>query len=226
VSASSVHIETFVSAPFDQNTYIAHLDCRKDCLVFDPGFDVEQIFEYLDQHELTPAAFLLTHGHVDHIGGNGAMKERWPDCPLVIGQDDEPKLADPMLNLSGMWGFSVTSPPADKLLADGETFEAAGFKFDVREISGHSSGHVVFIWRDAQPIVVFGGDILFNGGIGRTDFPGGSFEQLAGGIHRHLFTLPDDAVVLPGHGPATTIGQEKRTNEFVGAPAGWRQGER
>jgi glyoxylase-like metal-dependent hydrolase (beta-lactamase superfamily II) len=86
----------------------------------------------------------------------------------------------------------------------------------VREIPGHSIGHVVFIWRGQTPAIVLGGDVLFRGGVGRTDFPDGSFEQLESGIHRQLFTLPDDTLVLPGHGPATTIGQEKRTNPFVG----------
>jgi glyoxylase-like metal-dependent hydrolase (beta-lactamase superfamily II) len=223
VSDNEVQIATIVSAPFEQNTYIAHLDGRSDCLVFDPGFDVEQIFEYLDQKKLTPAAFLLTHGHADHIGGNTAMKERWPDCPLIIGRGDEPKLSDAEANLSAPFGLPVTSPPADRLLDEGDVFEGAGFRLEVHEISGHSSGHISFVWRDHQPIVVFGGDILFAGSIGRTDFPGGSFEQLADGIHRHLFTLPDDTIVLSGHGPATTIGREKKTNPYVGAPAGWKE---
>jgi hydroxyacylglutathione hydrolase len=81
---------------------------------------------------------------------------------------------------------------------------------------------VVFVLRDAQPLIVFGGDVLFSGSIGRTDFPDGSFERLANGIHQRLFTLPDDTVVFSGHGPPTTIGQEKNANPFVGRPAGWR----
>jgi glyoxylase-like metal-dependent hydrolase (beta-lactamase superfamily II) len=101
-------------------------------------------------------------------------------------------------------------------------YSAAGIDLEVAHIPGHSSGHVVFIWRGARPIVVFGGDVLFAGSIGRTDFPDGSFEELAAGIHTKLFTLPDDTIVLPGHGPATTVGDEKRTNPFVGAPAGYR----
>lgn len=214
-------VATVVSQPFDENTYIAHIRGRSDCLVVDPGLEPDQIIEYLNQQRLTPAAILNTHGHGDHIAGNDALKRRWPDCPLVIGRGDAPKLADANLNLSAPFGLPVISPPADILVDDGGRFSAAGFDLEVWEIPGHSSGHVVFIWRDHQPIYVFGGDVLFAGSIGRTDFPGGSFQRLADGIHRRLFTLPDDAIILSGHGPPTTIGTEKRTNPFVGAPAGW-----
>src|SRR6187200_287972 len=93
--------------------------------------------------------------------------------------------------------------------------------FEVREVPGHSSGHVVFIWNAGKPILVFGGDVLFAGSIGRTDFPDGSFEDLRDAIHKKLFTLPDDTIVYPGHGLETTIGREKRSNPFVGAPAGY-----
>ncbi len=134
----------------------------------------------------------------------------------MIGRRDAPKLTDPELNLSAGFGLELISPPADVLVDEGETYCAAGFDLEVREIPGHSIGHVVFIWRGQTPAVVFGGDVLFAGSIGRTDFPDGSFEQLAEGIHRHLFTLPDDTQVLPGHGPPTTTGREKRSNPFVG----------
>lgn len=215
----SFRVGTIVSPPFEENTYIPHLQGRNDCLVIDPGLDPESILEYLDQNGLTPAAIVLTHGHADHIAGNAFVKERWPECPIVIGRNEAAKLTDPRLNLSAQFGMPFTTPPADILLDDGAVYEAAGFRFDVHEISGHSSGHVVYVWRDHQPTIVFGGDVLFAGSIGRTDFPDGSFEQLSAGIRRHLFTLPDDTVVLSGHGPATTIGREKRTNPFVGESA-------
>jgi glyoxylase-like metal-dependent hydrolase (beta-lactamase superfamily II) len=104
---------------------------------------------------------------------------------------------------------------------EGDVVEAAGLVMDVLEIPGHSIGHVVYLVRETSPLVVIGGDVLFAGSIGRTDFPDGSFEQLQRGIHEKLFTLPDDTRILPGHGPLTTIGREKRTNPFVGAPAGY-----
>ena len=110
----------------------------------------------------------------------------------------------------------VVSPPADRLVAEGDALTVAGISLEVFEIPGHSPGHVVFLVRDADPMIVLGGDVLFAGSVGRTDFPGGSFEQLAGGIKAKLWPLPGETKVFPGHGPPTTVGEEKRTNPFVG----------
>jgi glyoxylase-like metal-dependent hydrolase (beta-lactamase superfamily II) len=217
-----VEVVTVVSLPFDENTYLLRLPGRDDCLIVDPGLDPQAVIDSVAERGWTPAAILNTHGHSDHIAGNGAMKERWPACPLVIGRGDAPKLADAGSNLSAAFGFAITSPPADVLVDEGENYEAAGFKLRVRAIAGHSCGHVVFVWDARPPVLVIGGDVLFAGSIGRTDFPDGSFEALRDGIHGKLFTLPDDTIVLPGHGPPTTIGAEKRTNPFVGLPAGYR----
>lgn len=222
VANPAIRVACVVSAPFDENTYVAHLEGRLDCVVVDPGLEPEEILRYLDEQKLVPAAILITHGHSDHIAGNEALKERFPDCPIVISHGDEPKLTDPMLNLSGAFGAHLVSPGADELVGEGDVYSAAGMDFEVREVPGHSSGHVVFIWNAGKPLVVFGGDVLFAGSIGRTDFPDGSFEQLATHIWSKLFSLPDDAQVLPGHGPPTTVGHEKRTNPFVGAPAGYK----
>ena len=221
MAALRLHLGTIVSVPFEENTYIAHLEGRDDCLIFDPGLQPGEIVEYLEQHRLTPAAILCTHGHSDHIAGNATLKQHWPECPLVIGENDAAALSDPTLNLSAAFGLPLVSPDADVTLADGEVFEAAGLKLETHEIPGHSPGHVVFIWHAQQPKIVFGGDVLFRGSIGRTDFPHGSFEQLQQGIHQKLFTLPEDTIVLPGHGEPTTIGEEKQHNPFVGKPAGY-----
>jgi glyoxylase-like metal-dependent hydrolase (beta-lactamase superfamily II) len=123
-------------------------------------------------------------------------------------------LTDANLNLSGPYGMPIVSPAADRMLRDGDKVELAGLELEVLEIPGHSPGHVVFVWR-GDPIVVIGGDVLFRGSIGRTDFPGGSYERLKSGIHAKLWPLADNTVVYPGHGPATTIGHEKRTNPFL-----------
>jgi glyoxylase-like metal-dependent hydrolase (beta-lactamase superfamily II) len=211
-----------VSAPFDENTYIAHFDGLTGCVVIDPGFEPQAILDYLGEHSLTPGAILCTHGHSDHIFGNGVLKQQWPACPLVIGEGDAPKLIDPVLNLSAAFGFAITSPPADRTLREGECYSAAGLEFTVLEAPGHSVGHIVLLCKQTQPWRLFGGDVLFAGSIGRTDFPDGSFEQLRDAIEAKLFTLPDNTIVLPGHGPETTIGREKRTNPFVGAPAGYK----
>jgi glyoxylase-like metal-dependent hydrolase (beta-lactamase superfamily II) len=219
VPESALRIGRIESLPFGENTYIAHVDGRNDCIVVDPGFEPESIIEYLEQHSLTPAAIVCTHGHSDHIAGNAALKQRWPECPIVIGELDAEKLTNSALNLSAAFGFNVTSPPADRLLSEGERFEAAGIALEVYDTPGHSIGHIVLVCKHVSPWQVFGGDVLFNGGIGRTDFPDGSFEVLRRAIDEKLFTLPDDTIVLPGHGPETTVGHEKRTNPFVGAGA-------
>jgi hydroxyacylglutathione hydrolase len=216
-----ITIATIVSEPFAENTYVLHRPSRSDCLVVDPGFEPDRVLAYVERKGLAPAVILNTHGHSDHIAGNAAVKERWPDAPLVIGRRDAPKLTDPELNLSAPFGLPLVSPPADQLLDDGQRWSCAGLDFDVYEISGHSIGHIVLVAREEQPPLVIAGDVLFAGSIGRTDFPDGDFDALRDGIHRRLFTLADDALVLPGHGPTTTIGQEKRLNPWVGGPAGY-----
>jgi hydroxyacylglutathione hydrolase len=219
VSDLRLQLKTIVSAPFAENSYIAHLSGREDCIVVDPGFEPEKIVDFLQRQRLAPAAILNTHAHPDHIAGNAELKRHWPDCPIVIGHGDAPKLTDARRNMSALLGFPVVSPSADVLLREGDVYEVAGFRFDIFEIPGHCSGHIVLVWRDHDPIYVFGGDVLFAGSVGRTDFPGGDFPLLASGIREKLFTLPDDTIVLSGHGEPTTIGQERRTNPFVGENA-------
>jgi hydroxyacylglutathione hydrolase len=213
-----VQIHRIVSAPFEENTYIVWQPPRKDVVVIDPGLEPDLVLDFLRENGLAVSAILNTHGHADHIGGNADVKAAFPDAALQIGAGDEPMLADADKNLSAPFGMPVTSPPADRLLVEGDVVEVAGMRLEVREIPGHSPGHVVFILR-AEPIVVFGGDVLFQGSVGRTDFPGGSARQLFDGIRAKLFTLAADTVVYPGHGLATTVGVEKRTNPYVADPS-------
>jgi glyoxylase-like metal-dependent hydrolase (beta-lactamase superfamily II) len=221
VPETALRVGRVQSLPFGENTYIAQLDGRNDCIVIDPGFEPDPIFEYLDRQSLTPAAIVCTHGHSDHIAGNAAIKNRWPDCPIVIGEVDAEKLTNPVTNMSAVFGFHIVSPPADRTLREGERFEAAGIGLDAYDTPGHSTGHIVLVCKHVTPWQVFSGDILFEGGIGRYDLPGGSFETLRKSIHDKLFTLPDDTILLPGHGPETTVGHQKRTNPYVGEPAGF-----
>jgi glyoxylase-like metal-dependent hydrolase (beta-lactamase superfamily II) len=212
---TDVVVARIESAPFAENTYVFHRRGGSACLVVDPGFEPGAVIDWIEKHGLTPAAILLTHGHSDHIAGNAAVRGRWPDLPILIGRDDASKLTDPAGNLSGAFGLALISPPADRLLEDGETFTLAGFTITVVTIPGHSCGHVVYRIDDVASCLVFGGDVLFQEGIGRTDFPDGDFAALESGIRRGLYTLPDDTVVYPGHGGPTTVGHERRHNPFV-----------
>ncbi len=238
---AALQIQTIVSMPFQENTYIVWREGRTDTLVIDPGLEPDLILEFLDAQSLRVAAILNTHGHGDHIGGNEAIKQRFPDAPLIIGVNETALLSDPNLNMSAPFGVSIISPPADQTVNEGDVLEFAGLRLEVLEIPGHSPGHVVFVVRAspssalagrardgsdppslARPanagsgtIMVFGGDVLFRGSVGRCDMPGGSMKRLEAGIRAKLYTLPDDTVVYPGHGPVTKIGFEKKTNPFV-----------
>ncbi|MCO6044463.1 MBL fold metallo-hydrolase [Aeoliella sp. ICT_H6.2] len=216
-SSQPPKITTILSQPFGENTYILGIPGRSDCVVVDPGFEPDKIFAELDTQNLVPAAILNTHGHSDHIAGNEAMKQRWPDCPLVIGHGDAHKLTDPRANLSAMFGGQLISPTADVMLAEGDTYESAGMAFRVLETPGHSAGHIVFVLKSDEPTLLIGGDMLFRQGIGRTDFPDGDPAAMVHSIRTKLYTLPDSTVVYPGHGPETTIGYEKENNPFVPA---------
>jgi hydroxyacylglutathione hydrolase len=224
----ALEIHTIVSEMFQENTYIVWRAGRSDALVVDPGLDPDAILAFLDERQLQVAAILNTHGHADHIAGNEALKTRFPQAPLVIGVNDAPLLADAELNLSAAFGVPIVSPPADQQLREGDVLDFAGVRLEVLDIPGHSPGHVAFVVRpltpgpspaagrgENEPILVFGGDVLFRGSIGRTDFPGGSFDRLAAGIRTKLYSLPDDTVIYPGHGPTTKVAHEKRTNPFV-----------
>jgi hydroxyacylglutathione hydrolase len=215
---SNYRIEAIESHPFAENTYLIWREGGTDAVVIDPGFDPQSILDQLEAHGLRLAAILNTHGHVDHIAGNQAMKKAFPGAPLLIGRHEAHLLRDPNANMSGTFGFPFTSPAADRLVSEGERVRVADFDFEVREIPGHSPGSVVFVCDEFDPAFVFGGDVLFAGSIGRTDL-GGDFELLFKGIRGKLFSLPDSTVIYPGHGSATTIGAEKRSNPFVGERA-------
>ncbi len=211
-------IESIVTPPFEEVCYVVWIEGRTDALVVDPSFDTSPVLAFLKRKQLRPAAILNTHGHIDHIAGNRAMKEAFPDAPLIIGRNEAGLLTDAEANLSAPYGFPLTSPPADRLVSDLEEFEVAGLKLRVREIPGHSPGSVIFACEQFDPPFVLGGDVVFAGSVGRTDL-GGNGPLLFSGIRSKLFTLPDSTVIYPGHGPATTVGEEKRSNPFVGANA-------
>lgn len=211
---SGLNVETIVSDLFAENCYLVHWPGRKDALVIDPGLNPERVLAAIDEYGLHVVAILNTHGHADHIAGNEAVKQRFPDAPLLIGRSDAPKLSDPDLNLSGPFGFPLTSPLADRLVEEGDVLEFAGIRLEVRHTPGHSSGHVIYVFR-GPPHVVFGGDVLFRGGVGRADLYDSDPEALLRSIREKFFDLPADTVVFPGHGQPTTVGREQRYNPFV-----------
>ncbi|QDV37305.1 MBL fold metallo-hydrolase [Tautonia plasticadhaerens] len=211
----AVLIEPFLSPPFEQWAYIVRRPGTEEVLVVDPGFLTGPLLEHLRSCGLRPAAILNTHGHSDHIAGNRAIKEAFPESPIVIGRNEASLLVDPEANLSARFGQSITSPPADLLVDHGDRLNLAGISFEVREIPGHSPGSVVFAATAEGLPFVIGGDVLFAGGIGRFDFPGGDGRLLITGVRSKLFDLPDETRVYPGHGPETTIGFERRNNPFV-----------
>ncbi len=212
-----LQIRTIVSDPFAENSYVLWQEGQTEAIVVDPGFEPDLILEFLSENGLKLEAIVNTHGHVDHMAGNAEMKRAFPEAPILIGAGDAIMLTDAVVNMSANYGMPVVSPPADRLLKEGELLSLAGIALEVFDIPGHSPGHVVYLIRETKPITVIGGDVLFRGSVGRTDFPGGSFETLKANIERVLWPLPPDAVVYPGHGPVTTVGHEKETNPWVGA---------
>jgi len=185
-------------------------------LVIDPGGDAEMILESVSMTGCEPAVIVNTHGHGDHIAANGALKKAYPDAPLCIHRADADMLTDPEKNLSALFDMPVTSPPADRLLAEGDEMSVGENTLSVIHLPGHTPGGIGLYWPGTDVVagMLFCGDTLFAGGVGRTDFPGGDEKALMACIRGKLFTLPDDTFVLPGHGPATTIGREKQTNPF------------
>lgn len=192
------------------NCYIVINEETHHGVIVDPGGDAGRIMEAVNKEGVTVDAIFLTHGHGDHIMALGEVKER-TGAPVYISKEDEPMLSDPNRSLAAFIGGRYVPACADKYFADGDEVEAAGMKFKVLATPGHTPGGVCLMTGD----VVFCGDTVFAESIGRTDFPGGSYKQLLASIKSKILPLADDVKLLPGHGPATTVGWERRRNPFL-----------
>ncbi len=192
--------------PMACNAYIVACDETKEALVIDPGADAGRIKALALKHGLKVKCVVNTHGHGDHIGANGAFK-----VPILIHSLDAGALTDPVMNLSEMFFFRITSPEASRLLKDGDLIEFGKKSLTVIHTPGHTPGGISLKMGDA----VFTGDTLFCGGIGRTDLPGGESDKLLMSIRHRLMALDDDTRIYPGHGPDSTIGDERRNNPFI-----------
>jgi len=216
----TVLVTGFPAGAFAANCYLVAPAPGEECVIIDPGQDAQRgIEELLDRHRLKPIAVLLTHGHVDH------MWSVVPVCgakgiPAYIHPDDRELLADPAKGMSllakqqFLGGMTFSEPDDVRSLADGEKVSLAGLDFTIGHTPGHTPGSVTFRSAEDDLDALFTGDLLFAGSIGRTDLPGGDHQTILKSLARTL-TLPDATIVLPGHGPQSTIGDERRTNPFL-----------
>jgi glyoxylase-like metal-dependent hydrolase (beta-lactamase superfamily II) len=208
-------IHTFTLGSFGVSAYL--LVEGADAVLIDAPEGSEAIVRFCDERGLAPRVLVNTHGHFDHITANAALKARWPEMTLAIGKADADMLASPLRNLGVVCGLWVKSPPADRLLEDGDRVEAGGISLEVIATPGHSKGGISLYLPqgpDGTP-AVFTGDALLAGNVGRTDFPGASHKTLVESIRTRLLTLPPQTLVYPGHGGATTIEAEGATNPYV-----------
>jgi glyoxylase-like metal-dependent hydrolase (beta-lactamase superfamily II) len=205
-------IEKRAVAPFYKNGYVVACPSKREAVYIDPGDEALEMMEWVQSQDLLVSSILLTHGHMDHICGVDAVKRRW-DIPIFLHREDE--FLYKSLTEQGLWfGLSYASaPPVDRYFEIDEPIPLGKFKIQVHHTPGHSPGGVTLeVGRH-----LFCGDLIFAGGVGRTDLPGGSHELLIRTIRDKVFSFGDETILHPGHGSETTVGHERRTNPFLNA---------
>lgn len=211
-----MHIQSFTFNGFQENTYVVYSD-SKAAVIIDPGcydrFEQQELTDFISQHQLSVKAVLNTHCHIDHILGNAFCVEQY-NVELIAHVDElfTLSMAERSAQLYGLDGFKP-SPEPTVFVEDLQKISFDDLHFQVIFGPGHSVGHVAFY--NAEYNVLLGGDILFKGSFGRVDLPGGSMEILKKTIHERIFTLPSETIVYSGHGPATTVGEERGTNYIL-----------
>jgi glyoxylase-like metal-dependent hydrolase (beta-lactamase superfamily II) len=206
--------EVLPVGPLQMNAVILSAPDAGEAILIDPGEETDRLLARVDATGCRLVQLLATHGHFDHVGAAAAVQEA-RDLPLRCHAGDAP-LVERLPEVQASWGFPPSAVPrfaAD--LEDGTRIPFAGGEIVVRHVPGHSPGHVMFL----LPGLAIAGDCLFAGSIGRTDLPGGDFATLEKSIRERIYTLPDETVVVCGHGPDTTVGRERATNPFVSDPA-------
>ena len=202
-------IKKVVVGPLEENAYIVADEVSKEAVVIDPGDEPDRIMDLIHSNGFHVRAVICTHGHFDHVGAVGDIKKA--TGARVMMHKDDSETYGMAKDQAALWGFNVDDlPEPDGFLHDGDEIKAGGMVFRVMHSPGHSPGGICLYGEG----VLFSGDTMFQGSIGRTDFPGGSIEKLKGSFKR-LIELPDDTRVFSGHGPETTIGREKRENFFM-----------
>lgn len=196
----------------EENVYFL-IDDNKETVIFDPGAQAEDIKELIKEEGLKPVAIVLTHAHGDHIGAIDALREEY-NIPMYMNELEKVFLHDPELNRSYYSGENITVKPADGYFPkEMGKWKIGSFEPELAHIPGHSPGGTIFIFRENG--FVIGGDVMFKGSVGRSDFPYGSHKELMEGIHKYLLPLPAETVIFPGHGEPTTLKDEIATNPFL-----------
>jgi hydroxyacylglutathione hydrolase len=193
------------------NCYILGDEETKEAVVIDPGGNEDDILEALEAQGLQLKTIIDTHGHFDHVDANQPLKEK-TGAAIAIHELDAPMLAKPSAEAMFFTGNRLRLSTADILLKEGDIISFGNYKLKVLHTPGHTPGGISLVLEGAP--LVYVGDLLFQGSIGRTDFPGGSFEDLINAVKTKIFTLGDNYTVYPGHGPVTTVGQERKYNPF------------